>query len=69
MNLFFVIILLITVFCVYSGKVENFSCCSSYKSCKCNSCSSRSSCCKPKYFCKINKHLRRKCTWLSPCYN
>lgn len=25
--------------------------------------------CKPIYKCGINSHLRRKCTWISPCYN
>ena len=25
--------------------------------------------CRPIYKCNINRHLRRKCTWISPCYN
>ena len=62
MNLFFIIALLIIVFCIYSDKVETFSC-----GCRCNK--ARCSCCKPKYRCNVNNHLRRKCTWISPCYN
>ena len=53
MKEFFIFALLITVLIINSNSSkENF------KSCKK----------KLIYYCNINRHLRRKCTWLSPCY-
>ena len=59
MNIFFIIALVVILSCIYSQNTEQFSC---GKSCSCDKCS-------PQYKCTINKHLRRKCTWTSPCYN
>jgi len=65
MNIFFIIALVVILSCIYSQNTEQFSCgksCNCGKSCSCDKCS-------PQYKCTINKHLRRKCTWTSPCYN
>lgn len=75
MNIFFIIALVIILLCIYNNTIEPFtySCpklcncnkpCSCHKKCKCGSKK-----CKPVYKCIINSHLRRKCTWISPCYN
>lgn len=71
MNIFFIIALVVILSCIYSQNTEQFSC---GKSCNCGkSCTCGKSCscdkCSPQYKCTINKHLRRKCTWTSPCYN
>ena len=69
MNIFFIIVLLIIVFCVYSDKVEKFSCGCGKPNCKCGCNKARCPCCQPEYRCNVSKHLRRKCTWISKCYN